>query len=244
MTTIAVPIAKGSAPPGRPAAATGFTLVEIVLAITIMALVVSMMLGAVRTATSSAEIIGARQRIRAMGRMAVQRLAMDLDSILPADDALPAADEDAAEESPFRIEGRNGGRIDPTDLHLRFATRASQPGKDARAGRPLEIVYYLAPAQPPYEGPFVLKRADRPYPFEDFETRLDDPVLCEAVETMQLTFYDADGDDRERWDAENDDGALTAVGLQINLVAAGRRDSFRTRIVLPVTRNGRLEMPS
>ena len=214
--------------------ASGFTLVEILLAITLLALVVSMLLGTMRTMASGHSHLGRRQEIWEMGRMGMTRLAADLIAVTPLP-PLPGG-EPTGEASPA-LQGRSEGGTLQKETHLRLVTRP--PGRDPRpeAAWPREVFYHVAAADAPYEGPFVVLRGERvPMSADAPAPETDDPVLWEGVQTLSFRFFDAAGRAHDHWPPRNADASVLPRALEVDLLLTldGQQERFRTRIAVPL----------
>ena len=214
----------------------GFTLLEILVAIFIFAIIVTTIFGSFHTVFSNTEAIAYESALYEMGRNCLNRMVYDLTNThisLPPVYTAPNSDEPP---DPYRMIGE---RIDVGDTEfsrLRFTANAhvsfAVPTRDGIA----EIVYYVKSDDT--EG-FILRRADSLYPYPVFEEKNSDPVLCRNVKQLKFLFYDQNETEFEQWDSEAESsGQATPVAVKIELVI-GNDDinhRFETMVKLPVVR--------
>ena len=106
---------------------------------------------------------------------------------------------------------------------------------DAREGI-AEIVYYV---QQTPANDFIIRRADKLYPYPEFEENETDPVVCEQVRGFKLTYFDTNNREYEEWDSESDDteyGTPRAIGIELKIGDEDAPYVFSTQIDLPVYR--------
>ncbi len=86
-----------------------------------------------------------------------------------------------------------------------------------------------------------MKRSDSLYPYPPFEVDGWDPILCEGIKNLKITYFDREGNDYDYWDSESDafDYATpVSVNLLIEIAQNGTTSVFETRVTLPVVREG------
>ncbi len=212
----------------------GFTLLEILTAIFILAIVISLMLSAFDTIFSNADHINVSSDLYEMGSAGLDRMAADLKAIhvMPYPRYQPPQ---IMEDKPdiYRVKGETHNVGGHTFSMLRFTSMAHLPiNHDAREGI-AEIVYYVQQTQ---TGGFIIRRADKLYPYPEFEESDADPVVCEQVRGFVLTYFDGDGREYEEWDSETDDmeyGTPRAIGIKLSLGDEEAPYIFSTQISLP-----------
>ena len=215
----------------------GFTLIEILTAIFILAIVVSLVLSAFEGIFSNADHINISSDLFEMGTACLDRMAADLKAahvLLYPRYRPPDPMDDKIEI--YRVKGETRDAGGHAFAWLRFTSMAHLPlNHDAREGI-AEIVYYVQQAN---DGTFVIRRADKLYPYPEFEERDTDPVLCEKVREFSLTYYDPKEREYEEWDSQSDDteyGTPRAVGVRLVVGDESAAYTFSTRITLPVYR--------
>lgn len=227
--------------PERPAslklaACSGFTLLEILVAIFIFAVVVTTIFGSFNSVFSRGETLQDDIAVYEMAKRCLNRMSADLRqahvALKPA--YVPPASGDAAD--PYRFSGEVVYRGTSGFHRLRFASRAHLPMGSSSGSGIARIVYY------PVEdgnGGMVLRRSDRLEPAAEFEESPADPVVCENVRAFACTFYDSEGKAQDGWDSDADEygyGTPAAVGIRLEIGDQERPAVFKTRAVLPVFR--------
>ena len=210
----------------------GFTLLEIVVAIFIFALVITMVFGSFRAVFSSADAVGGDVTLYETARTCLERMSTDLTALYVSHYPRYTKPEFNDPKDPYRIEG------DATDVagssfgRLRFAALAHLPlNRDPRQGV-CRIVYYVH--QRP-DASLVLRRADHLYPFPDFEENENDPILCDNILGLEFGYTGPEGETSERWDSESADTDYTtprAIEVRLTVGSPSRPQEFSTRIPL------------
>ena len=213
-------------------AAQGFTLLEIMVAIFIFAVVITTVFGSFRTVFSSADAVGGDVAVYETARTCLGRMATDLAALQVTLYPRYSVPEFNEPEDPYRFVG------DATDVagasfgRLRFASLAHLPlNRDPRSGV-CRVVYYVHPKD---DDTLVLRRADHLYPFPEFEESVDDPVLCDNLLALEFGYWAADGEINTSWDSEStDNGHATprAVEVRLTVGTPARPQIFTTRIPL------------
>jgi general secretion pathway protein J len=225
----------------RPGSA-GFTLIEIMLAILIFAIVVTTILTSFNMVFSSTPAIEESIFAYEMAANCLLRITEDLKSIYitPFEAYTPPDMED--DPDPYRIAGGPSAEGNGL-LRLRFTSLSHLPlGKDLSSGI-AEIVYYL---QEDEQGQLLLRRSDTLYPYQPFEAGLNHPVLCEHVRSLIFTYYDREGESSETWDSDHEAfnyATPAGIGIALTLDSIKENDAdgllFETRVALPVIRKER-----
>jgi general secretion pathway protein J len=214
----------------------GFTLMEVLVAITILAVVVTTILASFNSVFSTTEVLDQSADIYEMAKNCMKRLTSDLESINIAQRPLYKPPEFDQPPDPYRIVATTGDTNGTGIAQLRFTSRAhislgKSPGKGIA-----EIIYYVQAAS---ESDLVLKRADNLYPYPAFEERGSDPVLCKYLKSLAFKFYDQDGTEFDAWDSDSDEfGYATpkAIGVRLELANKAASCTFETMVSLPVIR--------
>ncbi|MDH4204598.1 MAG: prepilin-type N-terminal cleavage/methylation domain-containing protein [Desulfobacteraceae bacterium] len=214
----------------------GFTLLEIMIAIFIFAIIVTTIFTSYTSLLSGNETSDQGTASYEMAKNCLNQMIVDLESIhltLPPGYSPPVLGEPPElyriVGEIFDIQGVSFPRLRFTSLaHLSFG------GKTEKGIA--EIVYYV---QASGDGNYVLKRADNLYPYETFEEKAGDPVLCTDVKSLTFKYYDQDGTAYDLWDSDDEDfGYSTPKAIDINLELAESSGSlwFKTMVTLPVYR--------
>jgi prepilin-type N-terminal cleavage/methylation domain-containing protein len=220
----------------RPRAAAGFTLLEILVAVLILAIVVTTVLSSFNMVFSNAETLETSADMFEMGRNCLTRMTRDLENVFILERPLyktPAMDSPL---DPYRLQGSVDNLGGTRLAKLRFTSRAHVPLDRSTTGGIAEVVYYV---QPVAGGSLRLKRADNLYPYPKFEERGVDPVLCENVKSLAFEYVDAEGKVFETWDSESSQfgyaiPVMVAVKLEIGDGDEGY--GFQTTVALPIVR--------
>lgn len=250
--------------PRREWGSSGFTLLELLLAIVILGLVTATVYGSLARTESSKRIAESRSELYSAGRQAVMKMASDIEAALPP----PSGD---------RIYFRGtSGQGEPPEIHLVTMNRGGFGMNRVRPGRVL-IVYSLAPL-PKRRGEFALLREEYLYkamldkadgvqteqsfglegdeedtaPTEqasfllecpDIQDDLDLPGSCLPVTALSFRYFDETvGDWRDEWDSTVDNSATfgrlpSAVEITLRLADEdGAEHPFYTVVDLPLSR--------
>jgi len=214
----------------------GFTLLEIMVAIFIFAIIVTTIFTSYSTLLSANKSSDQGTAPYEMAKNCLNRMTVDLESIhvtLPPGYSPPALGEPPElyriVGEIFDIQGTAFPRLRFTSLaHLSFG------GKTEKGIA--EIVYYV---QASGDGNYVLKRADNLYPYEIFEEKTGDPVLCTDVKSLTFKYYDQDGTAFDLWDSDDEDFGYStpkAIGINLELAEGSNSLWFKTMVTLPVYR--------
>lgn len=243
----------------------GFTLLELLLAITILGLLMATVYGSLARTESSKLIAESRAELYSAGRQAVLKMAGDLEAALPP----PSGDR-------IYFRGTSGAGGAP-DVQFVMMNRGGYGVQRVRPGRVL-IVYSLTPL-PSRRNEYALLREEYLYktmldkadgltvedealdenapPTEqaslllecpDVPDDLNLPGACQPVLELGFRFYDdAVGDWRDEWDSTVDAtlGRLPSA-VEIHLVLAdenGGAHEFGTIVDLPLARGQPTPVP-
>ena len=217
----------------------GFTLLEIVVAIFIFAVVITTIFGSFRAVFSSADAVGGDVAVMASARTCLARMATDLESAFVADYPRYRQPDFDDPPDPYQIKG------DSTDLEgtsfsrLQFTTLAHLVlNRDPRTG--IARVIYYADQLP--DDSLVLRRADDLFPFPEFEKSTDDPILCDGLVDFKLAYGDEEGETSDAWDSESaDDDYATPrfIDVRLTVGSSARPILLTTRIPLHAYRKAK-----
>jgi general secretion pathway protein J len=222
----------------RPA---GFTLLEILLAIFIFAVVVSTIFGTFNAVVSRTEAIKNGMGGYEMARTCLNRITQDLTTAYIDQKPLYAPPDIDDGPDPYRFFGKETFSGNKSFSWLRFAATDHLSLNGGKETGIAEIVYYVKEQGYP-ESEFVLKRADTAYPYDEdyeFEEKESDPVLCEGIEEFSLVYIDAEGNELEAWDSDADVfkyASPRAVFVKLKIKNHESVYGFETKIILPVFR--------
>jgi len=212
----------------------GFTLVEILIAIFIFAVVVTTVFGSFNFVFGNVNNIEAGMNAYEMARDCFSRITADLQALhVTMQPAFLPPSEMEGKPDPFRITG-DITNSEGTDFgRLRFTSRAHLPmGRDKRGGI-AEIVYYVEQQS---DGSYALKRSDRlDFPADD-EKSGNDPILCENVTALIFTYINDEGDEADTWDSDSEEFSYAtprAIRIQLQIGTAENTHYFDAMVAPP-----------
>jgi general secretion pathway protein J len=216
--------------------AAGFTLMEILLAFLILAIVVTTILGSFNAVFSTTDTLENSANYYDMAKNCLNRMSLDLGALYVTQPPFYKKPEFDDPPDAYRMVGSNVDVGGTSFANLRFTSRAhidlDQNSRDGIA----EIVYYV---QAKTDGQLVLKRADHLYPYPPFEERGGDPVLCRHVKSLAFKYYGAEGEESEAWNSDTADynhATPTAIGIALEIGNESVSYVFETTVRLAVQR--------
>jgi len=220
----------------------GFTLAEILIAIFIFAVVLSLIYTSYTGTFRVVDETESQAEIYRMARIAMERMVEDLESTyVPKRERNTTPEENPVQLFQFvgkdqEIKGRHAGT-------LRFISRAylNLSGDDEDTGKS-EIAYYVKENDQGED--FVLYRSDRPMFEEGFlvKENFDGLVLCEGLVSVNFTYYEEKGEPLENWDStseEHKDTIPRIVSVLLEFVNPLNSETplhFMTSVSLPIER--------
>jgi general secretion pathway protein J len=215
---------------------TGFTLMEVLVAIAILAIVVTTILASFNSVFSTTEVLDESADLYAMAKNCMKRIVLDIESIHIVQRPIYKPPELDQPPDPYRIVATTKDIGGTGFAQIRFTSRAHVSLENSPREGIAEIIYYVQSSD---EGPSVLRRADNLYPYPDFEERGSDPLLSKYVKSLAFKFYDAEGSEYDVWDSDSDEfGYATpkVIAIQLELVNNSVSQTFETRVLLPLLR--------
>lgn len=218
----------------------GFTLFEIMIAISIFATVASLIFASYTGTFRLIEETESRAGIYEMAHIALERIRQDLESaygVKKEDD--PDTDEDESLQTQILGENKD---LDGRDADgLRFFSRAHVvlDEKDQESGV-AEILYDVTGGGE--DQGLILYRTDRMVfegPAENDAGRL---ILCDGLESVDFTYFDRQGEEHEAWDSGDEefkDTLPSRVTIILAFVNAGNPElplKFMTSVAVPMAR--------
>jgi general secretion pathway protein J len=214
----------------------GFTLLEILIAISIFAIIVTTIFGSHNLVFSSSKAVEEDLAVYEMAKGCISRITDDLLSLhvcLPPEYAPLDSDD---KEDPFKITGFTTDAGSESFSRLVFASRAHVSLEKNIQGGIARIVYYVQESD---ESRYVLRRADKLYPYEPFEEKKSDPVLCENVKSLVFKYYDGENSEYDVWDSDSADfdySTPRAIKITLEIGDDSSFLPFETMVKLPVFR--------
>ena len=215
----------------------GFTLLEILIAIFIFSVLMTTLFGSYRTLLSGTRVIDKGITTYEMARNCLSRLRADLKSTYVALPPAYARPDSNRASDPYRFEGSLSQTEGIPFPKLRFTSLAHIDfARKAIAGI-VEIVYYVESEN---GNEFVLRRADNPYPYPEFEAKKSDPILCRKIRSLKLKYVDREGEAYEEWDSDSDAFEYMtpqAVGITLEIGSESDTVIFESMVAIPVYRD-------
>ncbi len=216
------------------AADSGFTLLEILIAVVLLSIVMTALFSSFRAfALSSDKIkndITRDERIQG----ALKRIQLDLQGLFVLQEPRYQKPEFNDDPDPFRFICENESIDGHTAATLVFASLAHAcTGSDSRSGV-ARIAYYVKKDK---DNKYNLYRADALYPFPDEVQSCADPILCRDITGFEATFTNAGGDEYETWNSDDDEfDYVVPSGVNLKITFApdsnGQEQVFQTFILI------------
>lgn len=220
----------------------GFTLLEILTAVFILAIVVSLVMGSFGGIFEGADHINEGTDLHEMGSACMSRIAADLKAIHVA--GYPRYKPPDIDDDPeiYHIKGASRNVGGEYYGWLRFTSMAHLPFNQETKEGIAEIVYYVQQTE---DDDIILRRADTLYPYpEEFEEKETDPILCEQVRKFELVYFDDEGEEYDEWDSEAEDTEYAtprAIGIKLSVGTEQSNYAFFTQIAMPAYRKKKLK---
>jgi general secretion pathway protein J len=220
-----------------PSSAGGFTLVEILIAIVIFALVMATVFGSFQAVFFNSEKIRQSDAAIDAAGACFDRMIIDLMEVY------------ISQPPYYRPPGMNDP---PTDYRLvadttieggqefsrlRFTSLAHTPMGIHPDDGIARIVYYVTAAE---DGRLELRRSDSLFPYGEFKPGKSDPLLCRNVSTFTVELIDHEGNTHPRWNSDSDDfgyASPRAVHIAVTIGRPPEARKFETTVRLPVFRS-------
>lgn len=216
----------------------GFTLVEILVAVTIMGLVMATIGTAFSQLSKGAKALEESGNNNLALGDAAHWIGRDLEALYVVQAPLYSA-SDSNDEDPYRftlareIVGGEEMSI------LRFTSLNHLPFGGSSLGGIAEIVYFVTDD----EGGLRLRRSDRLFFHDPFERAEEHPVMMKQATSFNVVCIDAEGQEQEAWDSESDTyGRATPVAVKVTLSRGeGSSQSLETLFLLRSVRKEALD---
>jgi general secretion pathway protein J len=224
----------------------GFTLIEVLVAIFLFAIVMTTIFGAYIQVFFTVQSTENDAITYEMGKNAMDRMLMDLNSIVitkPPIFKKPDARPEEDELDPYRFEGASDGDF----ASLRFVSHAHIviEGFSPKGGGVAQIKYYVTQDDQDEEI-MVLRRCDD-IDLEEGCDREDDPILCENVVGFNISYvyYEKEEDIETffEWNSDDEETKFAtprAVEITLKLIDPDKPTEnplvFQTGVTLPLYR--------
>lgn len=209
----------------------GFTLLEVLIAVFILATVLSTIYAAYRGTFRIIKEAEDDGEIYSMARTAMDRMFKDLSAFSTASGTIKFVSR-----SQETGQGESTGLTFVSGAHLAFSEGESPSGL-------AEITYYIDEDQR-RDGNYRLLRNDALFAEADKEEQPNGGfVLCEQLHSLTFKFFDNAGKEHESWDSASDAEAqknrapaMVAIELKLaNHRDKGRPYTFTTKVFLPLS---------
>ena len=217
----------------------GFTLAEILIAIAIFALLVSIIMGSFSGVFSQTENLALQRANMEMARSCFRRLSIDLGNIYVAKAPFFKARDTLDEPSIYRFWAAAASDAGDSGVLLQFASRAHIDFSGQGAQGIAVIRYYLEPVATRSVPTFRLRRSDALVYGDELPETKSDPILCENIVKVQFACLDADGESHEEWDSSSEDQSFAtprAIEIRLELFSPEGPMRYETMMVLPLWR--------
>jgi len=224
----------------------GFTLIEVLLAIFIFAIVISLIFTAYTGAIRTMNETDAQADISRMASIALERMTEDLESIFVSSWVKPDGIADATAVSG-RFLGEND-EINGQDAdRIRFLSKARIVFDEQLPGAGVaEISYYVK--QDEEQEDLILYRRETSVLEASPEEGTGGLEVCRGLRSIEITYLDREGETLEEWDSISSE-ANKRLPRAVTIILAfwdhsgGEEEavySFKTGVALPLLR-GQLE---
>jgi len=210
---------------------TGFTLIEILIAVFILSVVMSMVYASY---TGTFRIVKSSEyysEVYNMARITMDRMTKDLEAISPYGQKL----EFISQTSEF------GGR---DNLEISFRARAYLSFDETNAPGGMSAIRYRI-EEGKEKNSYALYRDDDPLLQESVSNlKKAGFVVCDRVKSVEYRFYDSKGLEYESWDSRSSgemqkDQAPVMVSITLHMVNPDDEEkpyTFMTRVYIPVNK--------
>jgi general secretion pathway protein J len=221
----------------------GFTLLEILLAMSIFAIVLSTLYTAYTGTFRNMDETESQADIYRMARIALERITEDLESAyIPAGAVSPEAGGENLRPAPFV--GEDVQISERSADTLLFFSRAHLVFDEEEVDTTIARISYDVRESEEAEGVFVLYRSDTPGFEEAPEQGTGGLILCDGLHAVNFTYYDDEGRGYDRWDSGNGefkDKLPVMVSIVLEFVNKRNPEApleFVSGVELPMAREG------
>ena len=214
----------------------GFTLLEILLALAILALVLSSLFSAYSETITATELVEASREVDQAARLTLSQMADDLKSLYQQEV------KGDPKDSPYRFQGGSGesdANAEAVEI-LNFASTAHLGFDPAGPSMSVNRIAYLLEKSTGGEQHTRLLRRERP--FADFQGQGEETEveMADNVEELAVTYGDDAGTTLTEWDSASPEHAgrpprLVQIRLKVAAGTSGGSRSF-TALVAPMAR--------
>ncbi|UCG10976.1 MAG: prepilin-type N-terminal cleavage/methylation domain-containing protein [Deltaproteobacteria bacterium] len=216
----------------------GFTLLEIVIALAILAIVFTSLYGAYSGTLEATERVENERNVEQAARLALMQIADDLKSLYYQEVEEDQQSEENLEESPYRFAGADTEVLEGGRPVLEFATAAHLGFDGVFPNLHINRVRYQLEIQSDTKNHYRLMRLELPFVDLGGERQENEIELADGVEKLEIGYTDANGVTVSDWDSSTlEPGSrmprLVTIRLQMASEETGRSRLF-TAIVAPM----------
>jgi prepilin-type N-terminal cleavage/methylation domain-containing protein len=212
----------------------GFTLLEILLALAILALVLSSLFGAYSETITATELVEASREVDQAARLTVAQMADDLKSLYQQEV------KGDPKDSPYRFQGGIAESDGEAVEFMSFASTAHLGFDPAGPSMSVNRIAYVLKKSEEGEPYFQLLRRERP--FADFPGQGEEAEmeLADNVKELAVTYGDDAGTTLTEWDSASPEHSgrpprLVQIRLKVEAGTSGGSRTF-TAVVAPMAR--------
>ncbi len=217
----------------------GFTLAEILIAIAIFALLVSIVMGSFSGVFSHTEELAIERVNNAMARSCLLRMATDLNNAYVEKPPFFKEPETMQDPPRYRFVATDRSNSAAEAVRLQFASLAHVDLSAAKRQGIAIIRYYLEAMDEGIDPLWRLRRADWLSDAGPLPELANDPILCENIRSLKMTYLNAEGESSEVWDSSTADyqyATPRAVRIRLELASPAGPTVFQTVVSLPLWR--------
>jgi len=207
----------------------GFTLVEILIAILIFSLIMTVLFSSFKAFVLSSEAIKESVSRNEAIRTVFNRIRLDLEAIYIQQPPRYKKPKFNSEPCPYRFVGK-----EDTFFFASFAHAGIRKGEKKAVSR---ISYYIKENT---DQTFDLYRSDILPPFpEDKTSSCTDPLICREITGFEASFIDGKGEQHKYWDSETEEfnySFPSRIDLKITFGSREKKEVVEASIKLPAER--------
>ena len=225
--------------------AKGFTLLEVLIAISILAVIISTIFVSYTGTFRLIDDIEDQAEIYGMARIALNRMVEDLECTYRSNSEDEDEDEEEEEEGAVPNEwagfvGKDEEIKERSADSLSFLSNAHILMDEDEKGSAIAKISYDVRESRDQEG-LVLYRTDTPELAEESADESAGLPLCDGLYSVNFTYYDADGGEHRDWvlDDDFDEAAPALVFILIEFINKSNPElpyKFMTKVMLPISR--------
>lgn len=178
----------------------GFTLIEILIAVVVFSIVITLLLSSFRAFMLSSKRV--KDELTDSSRLSTvfSRIRQDLQSVFLVRPPRYTIPETLSDPDLYRMVGEKENIGYAAASTLMFSSLAHTDISGSSRPGAARIAYYLKENE---NGAFDLHRSDFTSPYPEEIRSCIDPVLCRDLTGFEITYIDVNGDEYSTWDSES-----------------------------------------